>query len=316
MIVVTGGCGMIGSNIVAALNAAGHTDIMVVDDLTNGHKFNNIADLSISDYDDIGNFIVRVDKGLLPPPDAIFHQGAISTTTEWNGKVMMERNFLYSRTLLHYCLDRRVPFLYASSASVYGGGSVFREEPQFERPLNVYGYSKKVFDDHVRHYALGPGQSPVVGIRYFNVYGPNEGFKGSMSSVALRMFGELQRGETAKLFSSYGGFGPGEHRRDFIHVEDVAAVNLWLWGSGKSGIFNCGSGRAEPFNTIAETMIETLGYGTVEYVDFPEHLKGRYQGFTEADMTRLRAAGYTGTFRDLRTGIKGYVEWLQAQQSL
>ncbi len=315
MIVVTGGAGMIGSNIVAALNAAGHEDILVVDDLTDGTKFRNLADLSITDYQDKDEFLANVERGALGRIDAVFHQGACSTTTEWNGKFMMEVNFTYSKRLLAFCFERRVPFLYASSAAVYGGSAEFREEPALERPLNVYGWSKKLFDDYVRAKVLPLAQSPVVGLRYFNVYGPREAHKGRMASVAFHLYNQLGRGENPKLFGAHDGFGPGEQSRDFIHVGDVADVNLWLWQRGASGIFNCGTGRAQPFRTVAETVIATLGRGRIEYVDFPEELKGRYQSFTQADMTRLRAAGYNGAFRDVETGTKDYVEWLTAHPS-
>ncbi|MBK8084915.1 MAG: ADP-glyceromanno-heptose 6-epimerase [Devosia sp.] len=315
MIVVTGGCGMIGSNIVAALNAAGRSDILVVDDLTNGHKFNNVADLAIADYEDRDAFLLRVQRGDLPVPEVVFHEGACSVTTEWDGRLMMSRNFTYSKVLLHYCLERRVPFLYASSAAVYGTGSAFREVPELERPLNIYAYSKKLFDDYVRRTVSGTEHSAVAGLRYFNVYGPRESYKGQMASLAFHLFEELQGVGTATLFGAYGGYGPGGQRRDFVHVADVAAVNLWLWQSGRSGIFNCGSGRAESFNTLAETMIEVLGKGSIRYVEFPDHLKGRYQGFTEADIGRLREAGYGRPFRDLRSGTRDYVAWLQARQS-
>ncbi len=315
MIVVTGGCGMIGSNIVAALNAAGRSDILVVDDLTNGHKFNNVADLAIADYEDRDAFLLRVQRGDLPVPEVVFHEGACSVTTEWDGRLMMSRNFTYSKVLLHYCLERRVPFLYASSAAVYGTGSAFREVPELERPLNIYAYSKKLFDDYVRRTVSGTEHSAVAGLRYFNVYGPRESYKGQMASLAFHLFEELQGVGTATLFGAYGGYGPGGQRRDFVHVADVAAVNLWLWQSGRSGIFNCGSGRAESFNTLAETMIEVLGKGSIRYVEFPDHLKGRYQGFTEADIGRLREAGYGRPFRDLCSGTRDYVAWLQARQS-
>lgn len=315
MIVVTGGAGMIGSNLVAALNAAGHDDILVVDDLTDGTKFRNLADLSIADYQDKDEFLANVERGALGRIDVVFHQGACSTTTEWNGKFMMEVNYTYSKKLLAFCFERRVPFLYASSAAVYGGSAEFREEPALERPLNVYGWSKKLFDDYVRAKVLPVAQSPVVGLRYFNVYGPRETHKGRMASVAFHLYNQIGRGENPKLFGAHDGFGPGEQSRDFIHVGDVADVNLWLWQRGLSGIFNCGTGRAQPFRTVAETVIATLGQGRIEYVDFPEELKGRYQSFTQADMTRLRAAGYNGTFRDVETGTKDYVEWLTAHPS-
>ncbi|MFD9898208.1 ADP-glyceromanno-heptose 6-epimerase [Mesorhizobium sp. NPDC059025] len=314
MIIVTGGAGMIGSNIVAALNAEGHDDILVVDDLTDGHKIVNLADLRIADYLDKDEFPAAFEAGKLGRIEAVFHQGACSTTTEWNGKFMMEVNFAYSKHLLHACLEQRVPFLYASSASVYGGGSVFREEQDFELPLNVYAWSKKLFDDYVRR-VVGPGHSQVAGLRYFNVYGPREQHKGTMASVAFHLFNQVGRGENPKLFGAYDGFGPGEQSRDFIHVGDVADVNLWLWKRGASGIFNCGTGRAQPFRAIAETVIASLGKGSIEYIDFPDHLKGSYQSFTQADMSRLRAAGYNGQFRDVETGVKDYVEWLKARRS-
>ena len=315
MIVVTGGAGMIGSNIVAALNAAGHSDILVVDELTDGTKFRNLADLAITDYQDKDEFLANIGRNALGPIEAVFHQGACSATTEWNGKYMMEVNYAYSKALLGFCLDRKIPFLYASSAAVYGGGSEFREEPALERPLNVYGWSKKLFDDHVRAKVLPGAASPVVGLRYFNVYGPREQHKGRMASVAFHLFNQLRAGENPKLFGAHEGYGPGEQSRDFVHVDDVADVNLWLWNRGVSGIFNCGTGRAQPFRTVAETMIATLGKGAIEYIDFPDELKGRYQSFTQADMSRLRAAGYNGAFRDVETGTREYVEWLMAHPS-
>jgi len=314
MIVVTGGAGMIGSNIVAALNAEGRDDIVVVDDLTDGRKIFNLADLSVADYLDKDEFLPALEAGRLGEVEAVFHQGACSTTTEWNGKFMMDVNFSYSKRLLAACLAARIPFLYASSASVYGGGSQFREEPEFERPLNVYAWSKKLFDDYVRRNVLGTEHSQVAGLRYFNVYGPREQHKGAMASVAFHLFNQVGRGENPKLFGAHDGFGPGEQSRDFIHVGDVADVNLWLWKRGTSGIFNCGTGRAQPFRAVAEAVIGALGRGEIEFVEFPDHLKGSYQSFTQADMSRLRAAGYNGQFRDVETGVRDYVEWLKARR--
>ncbi len=315
MIIVTGGAGMIGSNIVAALNAEGHTDILVVDDLTDGHKIANLADLQIADYLDMHDFLPLMEAAGLGRIEAVFHQGACSTTTEWNGKYMMDVNFTYSKRLLHACLAARVPFLYASSASVYGGGSEFREEPDFERPLNVYAWSKKLFDDYVRRNVFSTEHSPVAGLRYFNVYGPRENHKGTMASVAFHLYNQVLRGENPKLFGAYDGFGPGEQSRDFIHVGDVADVNLWLWKRGANGIYNCGTGRAQPFRAIAETVIDALGKGEIEFIEFPDHLKGSYQSFTQADMTRLRTAGYNGSFRTVETGVRDYVAWLSARRS-
>lgn len=314
MIIVTGGAGMVGSNIVAALNARGENDILVVDDLTNGHQIDNLADLAIADYVDKDAFLPLFEGGRLGEIDVVFHQGACSTTTEWNGKFVMEVNYNYSKRLMGACLAQRVPFIYASSASVYGGGAVFREEPEYERPLNVYAYSKKLFDDHVRRTVFGREHSPVAGLRYFNVYGPREAHKGKMASVAFHLFNQIERGDKARLFGASDGFGPGEQKRDFIHVADVADVNLWLWDRGVSGLFNCGTGLAQPFHTVAETVIATLGKGEIEFIDFPDELKGRYQSFTEADMSRLRGVGYNGSFRNVETGVRDYVTWLKSRQ--
>lgn len=314
MIVVTGGAGMIGSNLVQALNAQDRRDILVVDELTDGTKFVNLVDLAIADYADMDDFLAKIladeDLGI----EVIFHQGACSATTEWNGRFVMKVNYDYSKALFHYCQRRRIPFVYASSAATYGGGSVFREEVEFERPLNVYGYSKKLFDDYVRAH-LTPASAPVVGLRYFNVYGPREGHKGTMASVAFHLFNQVKAGENPKLFGAWDGFGPGQQSRDFVHVADVADVNLWAWHSGVTGIFNCGTGRAQPFQTVAEGVIAGLGRGAIEYIDFPDHLKGRYQSFTQADLTKLRRAGYNGGFRDVETGVRDYVAWLNARSS-
>lgn len=305
---------MIGSNIVAALNAAGRDDILVVDDLTDGTKFRNLADLSIADYEDKDDFIDRLQTGKVDDIEVIFHQGACSSTTEWDGRMMMRQNYAYSKTVLDWCLGHRVPLIYASSAAVYGGGDVFSEEVANEAPLNVYGYSKKLFDDYVREQVLSTDDhSSVVGLRYFNVYGPREAHKGSMASVAYHLYGQVEAGGDAKLFGAFDGYEPGAQRRDFIHVDDVAQVALWCWHAGVSGIFNCGTGRAEPFSAVADAVIGALGRGQIAYVDFPDHLKGRYQSFTQADMSRLRAAGYNGAFRDVATGVRDYVAWLRTQ---
>ena len=310
MIVVTGGCGMIGSNVVKALNAAGHDDILVVDNLTNGHKFSNLADLDIADYLDRDEFLLRIGRDGARGVEAILHLGACSATTEWNGKLMMERNYAYSRELLHACLAARVPFVYASSAAVYGGSTTFREERAYERPLNVYGYSKKLFDDYVRRNALAPGMSPVIGLRYFNVYGPREQHKGEMASVAYHLYGQVRRGEPARLFGAHDGIAAGEQRRDFVYVEDVAAVNLWALGAQVSGIFNCGTGEATTFRDLGEAQIGAAGAGEIEYIPFPDKLRGRYQAETRADLTRLRAAGCDVAFRGVAAGVKDYVAWL------
>ncbi len=314
MIIVTGGAGFIGSNIVKALNAQGHTDIVVVDDLTDGTKFRNLADLLIADYQDKDVFRQRVvnDQRALEGVEAVFHQGACSATTEWNGQYMMDNNYTYSQELLAACQRQNIPFFYASSASVYGDGPVFSEGLANEKPLNVYGYSKFLFDQHVRR-VLPKATAPIVGFRYFNVYGPREQHKGSMASVAFHLHQQILKGENPKLFGAYDGYEAGGQSRDFIFVEDVAKVNLWAWQQGVSGIYNLGTGRAQPFRDIAEAVIAYHGKGEITYIDFPEHLKGRYQSFTQADMAGLRTAGYTDAFADVATGTKAYLTWLTEQ---
>ncbi|MDP5292829.1 ADP-glyceromanno-heptose 6-epimerase [Oceanimonas sp. CHS3-5] len=315
MIIVTGGAGFIGSNLVKNLNDQGRTDVVVIDDLTDGTKFVNLVDLTIADYLDKDEFLHRIVSGdefeEWGGIEVIFHEGACSATTEWDGKFMMENNYEYSKDLLHYCLEREIPFIYASSAATYGGrNDNFIEEPQYEQPLNVYGYSKQLFDQYVRR-LMPEIRSQVVGLKYFNVYGPREQHKGSMSSVAFHLNTQLHKGENPKLFEGCDGFGNGGQMRDFIYVGDVCKVNLWFWQNPEvSGIFNCGTGRAEPFQNVAEAVIQHHGKGEIEYIPFPEHLKGRYQSFTEADLTKLRAAGYPHEFKTVAEGVAEYMSWL------
>ncbi|WIX32874.1 ADP-glyceromanno-heptose 6-epimerase [Salinicola sp. JS01] len=321
MIVVTGGAGFIGANLVKALNARGRQDVMVVDDLSDGTKFVNLADCTLGDYLDKDDFLARVQAELrgeiggLPPIEAIFHEGACSDTTEWDGRFMLENNFEYSKTLLRYCQAKRIPFLYASSAATYGGSEVFVEAPEHEKPLNVYGYSKLLFDQYVRA-RWDSFETQVVGFRYFNVYGPREQHKGKMASVAFHHHNQVQRGENPKLFGAWDGFEAGMQSRDFVYVGDVVDVNLWFLDNPEvSGIFNLGTGRAEPFKAIAETVIDFHArhggaQGEIEYIDFPDELKGRYQSYTRADIGRLREAGYSGEFKTVREGVTAYLEWL------
>ncbi len=311
MIIVTGGAGMIGSNIVKGLNDRGITDILVVDDLSDGHKFWNLQDCQIADYLDKDDFLTRVKAGeRFDSVRAVFHEGACSATTEWDGRYMMENNYEYSKVLLHYCQERQLPFLYASSAATYGKGSVFKEELEFEGPLNVYGYSKWQFDQYVRRHQ-SRFQSQVVGFRYFNVYGPREQHKGSMSSVAFHLNTQILKGENPKLFGGYDGHQAGEQKRDFIYVGDVVKVNLWFMEHPEhSGIFNLGSGRSQPFNDVARAVIDYHGTGEIEYIPFPDHLKGAYQSFTEADMSKLRSIGYDAPFLSVEEGVGEYMQWL------
>ncbi|AYH42286.1 ADP-glyceromanno-heptose 6-epimerase [Azoarcus sp. DN11] len=311
MYIVTGGAGFIGSNIVQGLNARGIDDILVVDDLTDGRKCLNLADANIRDYLDKDDFLRRLQAGEdFGTVEAVFHEGACSSTTEWDGRFVMAVNFAYSKALLGWCVARGVPFLYASSASVYGMGPTFREAREFERPLNMYAYSKFLFDCHLRP-QLGAIRSQVAGLRYFNVYGPREQHKGSMASVAFHFNNQLNESGRLRLFDGCDGYGPGEQLRDFIHVDDVVAVNLWLLDNPQvSGIFNVGTGRAQTFNAVARAAINWRKGGGIDYIAFPDHLKGRYQSFTEADIGALRAAGYDKPFMPVEDGVPRYLDWL------
>ncbi|MUJ37300.1 ADP-glyceromanno-heptose 6-epimerase [Aliivibrio fischeri] len=308
MIIVTGGAGMIGSNIVKSLNDKGFNDILVVDNLKDGKKFKNLVDLDITDYMDKEDFITQIMAGDdFGPIEAIFHEGACSATTEWDGKYIMMNNYEYSKELLHFCIEREIPFLYASSAATYGETDTFIEEREYEGALNVYGYSKQQFDNYVRRLWADAEEhnetlSQITGFRYFNVYGPREQHKGSMASVAFHLNNQMNAGDSPKLFE-----GSDEFKRDFVYVGDVAAVNLWFLENGVSGIYNCGTGRAEPFRAVAEAVIKHHGKGEVETIPFPEHLKGAYQEFTQADLTKLRAAGCDVEFKSVADGVAEYM---------
>ncbi len=331
-VVVTGGAGFIGANIVKGLNARGIDDIIVVDDLTQGDKFRNFADLKIADYVDLDDFYLNFDEGRYGKVEAVFHEGACSDTMEQDGKYMMDNNYTLSCELFQACQRQGTRLLYASSAATYGGSETFKEEPAFEGPLNVYGYSKLLFDQRMRR-ELGNNferaKTQVAGFRYFNVYGPREQHKGRMASVAFHQFNQFKAEGKVKLFGAYGGYAQGEQKRDFVFVDDVVAVNLWFFDNpGKSGVFNLGSGRAQPFNDVAVAVVNTLrglegkpalplsdiaAQGLIEYTPFPEALRGKYQCYTQADLTRLRAAGCDHAFADVQSGVAQYVQWLARQ---
>ena len=326
--IVTGAAGFIGANLVKALNDRGVTDIIAVDNLTRADKFPNLVDCEIADYFDKGEFLARLAGGAWNGAvEAVLHQGACSDTMESDGRYMIDNNYRYSCTLLDHCQAQGIPLLYASSAAVYGGGRVFREERAFERPLNVYGYSKFLFDQQVRR-VLPRSRAQVAGFRYFNVYGPRETHKGRMASVALHNFHEFRANGFVRLFGAHDGYGAGEQSRDFVSVEDVVKVNLFfLDNPGKSGIFNLGTGRSQPFNDVAcaavnacrraageprLTLTELRAKRLIEYIEFPEALKGKYQSFTQADIGRLRAAGYEAPFLSVEEGVARYLETLLA----
>ena len=312
MIIVTGGAGFIGSNIVKALNDRGETDILIVDNLVNGKKMLNINDLDVADYMNKEEFIERIkrDEDFGGNVQAIFHEGACSATTEWDGKFIMDNNYDYTKSLLHWCDKHNAQYLYASSASVYGSGLVFKEERQNELPINMYAYSKFQFDQYVRNFRA-KAKNQIVGFRYFNVYGPREQHKGSMSSTAFHFHNQISETGVAKLFAGIDGYDNGEQRRDFVYIDDVVKVNLWfLDNPDKSGIFNLGTGNSQSFNDMANAVIKWHGKGEIDYIPFPDHLKGAYQSFTEADINNLREAGYTEKFNNVEEGVKRYLNWM------
>ena len=327
-VVVTGAAGMIGANLLRGLNAAGIDHIIAVDDLTHGAKHRNLRDARIADYFDRGEFYPRFARGDFGAVDAVLHQGACSDTMEHNGQLMMALNYRCTKDLLDACQAHGTRLIYASSAAVYGGSTVFRETPEHERPLNVYGYSKLLTDQVVRR-MLPAATSQVVGLRYFNVYGPHEQHKGRMASVAFHHSAQFRSEGHVRLFGAYGGYGPGQQVRDFIHVDDVVAVNLWfLAHGGAKGVFNVGTGRAQPFNDVAHSVVnawraregtaplslpQLVAQGLVEYTDFPPALVGKYQCFTQADLGALRDAGCDHRFMDVATGVQRYVSWLVEQ---
>ena len=308
MIIVTGAAGFVGSNLVRGLNRSGERDILAVDELSDGRKFENLVDCEIADYWDKDLLLARLNGSLGFVPRRIYHQGACAVTTEWDGRFMMENNYRYCAELFDYCVGAGVPLIYASSAAVYGASDCFDEDAGTEHPLNVYGYSKLMFDRYVRR-RLGGAGSQVVGLRYFNVYGPRESHKGTMASVAWHLHRQVQQDGEARLFQGSGGYADGEQLRDFVYVDDVVDVNLWFARHADvSGIFNVGTGRAATFNELADAVIGWHGTGRKRYIPFPEHLERAYQSFTQADISKLRRAGYDRPFADVASGIGAYLD--------
>lgn len=328
-IVVTGAAGFIGSNIIQGLNQRGITDIIAVDDLTDGDKFRNLADLQIADYIDHKVFYAAFAQREYGLVEAVFHEGACSDTMQTDGRFMMDNNYGVSCQLWTSCQTQGVRLLYASSAATYGGASSFVETPEFEKPLNVYGYSKLLFDQRMRREMgtdFAKNKAQVVGFRYFNVYGPREQHKARMASVAFHQFHQLRQEGLVKLFADYGGYAPGEQQRDFVYIDDVVAVNLWFFDHPtRNGLFNLGTGRAQPFNDVALAVVnaaraadkqspvglaQAVEAQSIRYIDFPDALRGKYQSFTQADLGALRASGCDHVFADVQTGVNRYMQWL------
>jgi len=328
MIIVTGAAGFIGSHLVHALNERHERDILAVDDLLQGDKFHHLADTLIADYIDLEDFLPALEAGHFSNIKAVLHQGACSDTMNHDGRYMMNNNYRYSLRLLNWCQQHKVPFLYASSAAVYGASKQFIEQPEYERPLNVYGYSKLLFDQVVRQ-RLNALTAPVVGLRYFNVYGPHEQHKGRMASVAFHHIQQMNQHGYVQLFEGSHGYASGEQRRDFIEVGDVVKVNLFFLDSAfsqpLSGVFNCGTGRAQTFNDIAVTTINTfrqikgdtvltlqemVEQQLLRYIPFPAGLKEKYQAYTQAGIHQLREVGYSASFATVQQGVAQYVKKL------
>lgn len=329
--IVTGAAGFIGSNIVKALNEKGIRKIIAVDDLTDGTKIANLSDCDILDYWDKNEFIDAIRNHQFPIKNihAVFHEGACSDTMEHNGVFMMANNYRYTHDLFLWCQENKTPLLYASSAAVYGGGAVFKEDRKYEKPLNVYGYSKFLFDQVLRRYMKKGLKSQTVGFRYFNVYGINEQHKGRMASVAFHHFNQYQKDGFVTLFGEYDGYANGEQKRDFVSVEDVVKVNLYFLEHPEiSGIFNLGTGHAQSFNDLAQATVnacraaenkpplslsELVEQKIIRYIDFPDALKGKYQSFTQADLTQLKNADYQEAFFNVEEGVARYIKRLLKQ---
>ncbi|MCE9594682.1 MAG: ADP-glyceromanno-heptose 6-epimerase [Planctomycetes bacterium] len=309
MYIVTGGAGFVGSNLVRGLNRRGITEIVIVDDLEQGDKHRNLNSLQFQEFVDYRDFLSRLEG---TPPwqkiDAILHQGACSDTMEKNGRLMLLVNTEYSKKLLAFAAGR-CPFLYASSAALYGDGDHgFVEEPRCEYPLNVYAFSKFLFDRHVRT-VLPTAKSQIVGLRYFNVYGPQENHKGRMASVISKFHHQIRATQKLEIFE-----GSERFRRDFVWVGDTVDVNLWfLDHPERSGIFNCGSGRAESFRTLADEVKKHYAGARIAEVPFPKDLEGKYQRFTRADLGALRKTGCDVEFSTLEQGVAAYVGVLKNQ---
>lgn len=305
MIIVTGGAGFIGSNIIKGLNDHGVSDILVVDNLERADKHLNLNRLKFLDFVDKRDFDFASFLSN-ESVDAVFHQGACSDTVESNGRYMMKNNYEYSKQFLDASIDNNVKFIYASSASTYGNGTDgFKENSECEYPLNIYAYSKFLFDQYVRKVLSTGVPTQIVGLRYFNVYGEQENHKGRMSSLVFKLFNQAKAGNDLEIFEGSENF-----LRDFIYVKDIVDMNLYLLNKEDSGIFNAGTGKARSFYDIAKIVSEHFSK-KIKNIPFPDDLKDKYQKFTEADMSKFIATGYSKPFTSLEDGIKSYISNLE-----
>lgn len=309
--IVTGGAGFIGSNIVAALNERGENDILVVDDLGHDEKWKNLVGLKFSDYQHKDEFRASLQYDRIAAVDAVFHMGACSSTTEKDAGFLADNNYRYTRELCEWCLQHDVRFIYASSAATYGDGSLgYSDSDEVTptlRPLNMYGYSKQLFDLWAMKHELF---DRIVGLKYFNVYGPREDHKGDMRSVVNKAFHQIRETGEVRLFKSYKPeYKDGEQVRDFMCVRDAVDVTLFFRDNQKtSGLFNCGSGTARTWNDLAKAVFAAMGKAVkITYIAMPDVLRDKYQYRTQADMTKLRDAGYVRPSTSLEDGVKDYV---------
>jgi ADP-L-glycero-D-manno-heptose 6-epimerase len=316
MLLVTGGAGFIGSNVVAALNDAGRADVAVCDRLGHDGKWRNLAKRQLADIVPPAELSSWLNGRRL---DAVIHLGAISETTATDGDLVIETNFRLSMRLLDWCRVNATPFIYASSAATYGDGEQgFDDDPSLEalkalRPMNLYGWSKHLFDMAVAERAARGEKLPpqCVGLKFFNVFGPNEYHKGAMMSVLARRFDDIKAGRIVQLFKSHrDGIADGDQRRDFIYVDDVVRVLMWLLATPSvNGLFNVGTGRARSFKDLMLAAYAALGARpNIEYIEMPEQIRGSYQYFTQSEVDRLRRAGYNGGFTALEDAVGTYVK--------
>lgn len=309
MIIVTGGAGFIGCNLIKGLNKIQKKNILVVDNLKNGKKYINLKNLYILDYLDKDDFIKRVlnnsISSYIKDIDVIFHEGACSSTTEWDGSYVMDNNYQYSKDLLHYCIKYNIPFIYASSAAVYGKDTrVMCKNSHYEHPNNMYGYSKFLFDQYVKTIS-SKINSQICGLRYFNVYGPYECHKNKMASIVFQLYKQIIHDKYPILF-----IGSKYFKRDFIYIDDIVDINLWVWRHRISGIFDCGTGKAESFEYIANVVLKFFNKNLLKYIPMPDKLYESYQIFTQANIYPLRKVGYNKLFIDAQDGIFQYLNWL------
>jgi len=313
--IVTGGAGCIGSNVIAALNARGDDDILVVDELGADAKWQNLVGLRFADYWEKDAFRFALQNDTLGEVDAVLHLGACSSTTERNASYLVDNNYRFTRELCEWCLHHNARFVYASSGATYGDGALgYDDDPELIpqlRPLNMYGYSKQLFDLWALRHDLF---DKITGLKYFNVYGPHEAHKGDMRSMVHQAWGQIRQTGRVRLFkSTHPDYRDGEQLRDFLWVKDAVDVTLFFADQPEGGgLFNCGTGRARTWLDLARAVFAALGREPqIEFIEMPDAIRAQYQNRTAADVTRLRKAGYRAEFTALEDGVRDYIQWLE-----